>query len=1155
MHNYVKLAFGLVEGVTSINQKISHRHLIVFTNSKESYTNYSINSPSGRFKFVKNYYKMKRILLFICFLVCTKVLQAANIYSTSTGGNWSSASTWVGGVLPTAADDVYIESGAIVVLDINATIYRLRFNATAPAFGTLEISDATTPKILTVNFINIQSNANMLGRILVSGAEHEIHCSYLDIYDSTVPAGSVHVDMPVGKLVFDISNFGNAGLTTSNATVKAKTIQMGDGINPINVSLGASILYPNGKAIVMNNATATSSALGFNGELTASLVIRNGGVFVSGAGALSNNGCINVNLNEIDADIIDGTYIQNTQLRRFLTNDSYNIPSGTFGNLYINETTEGSGLPQNKACPKLIRVNGSGPRTVRIIGNFECKRAVTNVTVGANQAHGNVYFEGGLNAADCANVTWEFAGNGKTMLFGRDANIFFKGIYAGMTAADQPNVKISGDVSIANVINVPEASTTAFKDSIEFYHLEVTSTGNFGFGVNAIQPLPATPSPEHHRIKILGDLKVDGTINLKNTVRNIIYFDNQSAATYSGSGLLTARKICGRSNGTAANASKITSTLNEIFLEPDMPFIYNTTVNQSSTYLFAGNYTWFEAEAGTLRIENKDYSTAPLNYGATDKMIVWNGIEASHRITLHNLVIEDSTRVQLNSTFNNSATNFFKINGNVTAVGAWSRIEHANSTNPTNVLEFGGSAIQSINSLDSTNFQLHRIKINNPTKVVFNQSLKLNMGGGFGVSAQGPQLQLVSGVLQMGLNAEKMVHLDNIGTTFSNGVSNAINDGEAPLNVNDYADSWVYGTIRMVVKQGSQGHNGSTGPNSFEYPVGSATHAQVARISTNVFGDYWLNVNFNTNTTTQPNPATCFVNQNSTGPDYGAMNEIINSGYWTITPHVPLAAGHTPTVTLFARGYSNGNVSNPSYRYGLIKREDASAPWIGAGNDNTNTAINSGSHLNAEQTEANGVITCKRNNVVGFSDFAIGKKLLLFPLPITFKSFTVERKENSNQLMWVSSSEQNTSHFEVEKSTDTKSWNKITTVTAAGNIETEKSYSVQDDETVYGMNYYRIKSVDMDGQFTYSSVEQVFVEQTNQISLYPNPVMNTLHVLLNTNADNTLIEIYSIDGQKQLSEYANQANHAINVAHLQKGTYMIRISNNEKIYTSKFVRQ
>ena len=187
--------------------------------------------------------------------------------------------------------------------------------------------------------------------------------------------------------------------------------------------------------------------------------------------------------------------------------------------------------------------------------------------------------------------------------------------------------------------------------------------------------------------------------------------------------------------------------------------------------------------------------------------------------------------------------------------------------------------------------------------------------------------------------------------------------------------------------------------------------------------------------------------------------------------------------------------------------------------------------------------------------FIMGALQSSTPLPLTWKSFEATKENYGTLLRWITSSELNTSYFEVEKSTDTKSWKKIATVTAAGNTETEESYTAKDEETVYGMNYYRIKSVDMDGQFTYSSVEQVFVEQSNHISIYPNPVMNTLYIKLNTNAENTLIEIYSLDGKKQISENASQAKHTINVEHLQKGTYMIRISTKETTYTSKFVRQ
>lgn len=423
------------------------------------------------------------------------------------------------------------------------------------------------------------------------------------------------------------------------------------------------------------------------------------------------------------------------------------------------------------------------------------------------------------------------------------------------------------------------------------------------------------------------------------------------------------------------------------------------------------------------------------------------------------------------------------------------------------------------------------------------------MGGGFGASAQGPQLQLIQGVLQMGANAEKMIHVDNIGTTFANGVSNAINDGVAPINANDYSDSWVNGTIRMVVKQGSEGHNGSTGPNSFEYPVGSATHPQIVRISTNVFGDYWLNVKFNPGTTTQPDPNVCFVNQNSTGPDYGAMSELINAGYWSIEPHVPLANGHTPTVTLFARGYTNGNVTNPNFRYGMVKRADASSPWLGAGNDNTNTAQNAGNHVPSEQTEANGVITCKRNLVTSFSEFAVGKSLLLAPLPMRWVSFEAAKGKREANLEWVTADEQNCKHYEIQRSLNGIDWSTIAQVDA-NNIFGINKYNYSDASLFNANTYYRIKQIDMDNKFSFSETKLLLVDAQVPFSFYPNPTNMYLNFQL-TDDEPSFVEIYSLEGKLMIRKEISKSSQ-LDVSGLALGNYLIKFYNQYRTITSQF---
>lgn len=113
-------------------------------------------------------------------------------------------------------------------------------------------------------------------------------------------------------------------------------------------------------------------------------------------------------------------------------------------------------------------------------------------------------------------------------------------------------------------------------------------------------------------------------------------------------------------------------------------------------------------------------------------------------------------------------------------------------------------------------------------------------------------------------------------------------------------------------------------------------------------------------------------------------------------------------------------------------------------------------------------------------------------LPLTWKSFTAKLQQESVLLTWETANEINNDHFEVEHSTDGINFSKIGEVTAGNTI-----YHFTHNDPAAGKNYYRIKQVDKDGKFSYSSVQLVAVNSDSKVSVYPTLVTNELTISIN----------------------------------------------------------
>ena len=86
-------------------------------------------------------------------------------------------------------------------------------------------------------------------------------------------------------------------------------------------------------------------------------------------------------------------------------------------------------------------------------------------------------------------------------------------------------------------------------------------------------------------------------------------------------------------------------------------------------------------------------------------------------------------------------------------------------------------------------------------------------------------------------------------------------------------------------------------------------------------------------------------------------------------------------------------------------------------------------------------------------------------LPVELYSFDGVNIGNNNYLFWVTSSEQNTSHFNLQKSRDGENWETIMTLSAAGNSNTKIDYDVVDYKVDPIINYYRLQQYDLDGVY------------------------------------------------------------------------------------------
>lgn len=172
-------------------------------------------------------------------------------------------------------------------------------------------------------------------------------------------------------------------------------------------------------------------------------------------------------------------------------------------------------------------------------------------------------------------------------------------------------------------------------------------------------------------------------------------------------------------------------------------------------------------------------------------------------------------------------------------------------------------------------------------------------------------------------------------------------------------------------------------------------------------------------------------------------------------------------------------------------------------------------------------------------------------LPLTLLSFTAQPADNTVKLNWATADEKNVSHFDIERSSDGGVFSKIGTVNAVS-VSSTNNYVYYDPAPQSGINYYRLKMIDIDGRFEFSKIISVRFSSKHSVNIYPVPARSTITVQFSEQFKQ--LEIADIHGKVLLRKNVTRQTETIDISTLAKGMYFIRLSNGNKIISEKFVR-
>lgn len=182
----------------------------------------------------------------------------------------------------------------------------------------------------------------------------------------------------------------------------------------------------------------------------------------------------------------------------------------------------------------------------------------------------------------------------------------------------------------------------------------------------------------------------------------------------------------------------------------------------------------------------------------------------------------------------------------------------------------------------------------------------------------------------------------------------------------------------------------------------------------------------------------------------------------------------------------------------------------------------------------------------------------ILPLSLTLLEVKALNDDKLVKVIWKTENEKSFDKFEIEKSVDSKKFQIIGSINGKGNSDGINNYTFEDINPNIGINYYRLKMIDLDGTSQYSNIVSAnYIDTENNLMILENPTKNNQFLFKLINYYENSGQLFDLKGSKiqtnvvKVNENTFKVNSKNN---LNKGLYIFKAQNKfGNLFSSKIV--